>query len=268
MDGYVRTAVKSELNRLSPAPRTARVVSIHERHCMVTYTGESTVVKVPYNNLAPSYEGQVVLIDGPAGDRRIVEVMGRTSIESRIDDTESFQFSPPLWWASMMTYPETYPVVMTNSSVDLGTTWVNATPMLAPRDMEVSRLEMRIVTAVTNSNIRMSLYRINEMFTQLIHVQSATVSGDTLVPAFNLTTPLSVKRDEVLCAVVSRVSGGSSGVVKMHGLAHPEMPTSRTGQFTMGNFNPSYQGNDVDSSLISPVNNRFHLWAAALDYVP
>lgn len=265
MDGYVRDAVKSELNRHSPAPRTANVVSIHDRYCMVTYTGESSVVKIPYNNLAPSYEGQVVLIDGPAGDRRIVEVMGRTSIESRIEDTENFQFTPPLWLASLIEYPETYPVVMTNSTVELGTTWVNATPMVVPRTTSVSRLEVRLVTARTGS-IKLSLYRVNSMFTQLIHVQSATVSSNTLTPGFNLSTPLAVERDDILCAVASQVSG--SDPIVCHALRHPDMPTARDGQFTMGNFNPSYQGNDVDSSLISPVNNRYHLWAAALNYVP
>lgn len=265
MNKVIRNAAVQEVNRVRPEPRTARVVEIGEGHCLVTYTGEDTVVKVPYNNLAPSYVGQVVLIDGPMGDRRIVEVMGRTSFEGRIESVENFSFSPPLWFQSMMEYPETYPVVLTNNSVELGTTWVNASPMVAPRDTDVVRVEIRLVTAMSG-NIKMSLYRVNDIFSVINHVQTATVSSNNLSPGFTLDTPLHVKRDEIICVVVSKV-GSTGDPLLAHGLKHPDLPLSREGQFTMGNFDPVYQGNTVTSDLITPRNNRFTMWAIALPYI-
>lgn len=263
MDNYVRNAVKEEVNRVSPPPKTARVVSIGDKYCEVTYTGESTVVKVPYNNLAPSYEGQVVLIDGPAGDRRIVEVMGRTSIESRIEDVESFSFSPPIWLQSLTEYPETYPLIMSNNLIDLGTTYVNASPMVAPTTTSIARLEIRTEAAVGNATLKMSLYTINKSFTLLSHVQTASVSANTLKPGFNLSQPLPVNRDDLLVAVVSR-SGGD--LVRAHSVKHPALLESYENQFSMGNFNPSRQGGDVTGDLVTPSNMNFTMWAVGLTY--
>lgn len=264
MNNFVHRAIESDVKRLHPDPRTARVVEIMEGHCMVTYSGEDTIVKVPYNNLAPSHVGQVVLIDGPWDDRRIVEVMGPTTFENRITGVENFTFSPPLWFQSMMEYPETYPIVMTNDKLELGTSWVNASPMVCPRATQVVRVEIRLTAAVSSSTIKLSLYRVNEDFTVMYHVESATVSGNTRSPGFTLNNPIDVAADDLLCVVASKVSGGD---MFAHGMTHPPLPLSRAGQFTMGNFAPEYQGNTVTSDLITPRNTSFHMWAIGLPYV-
>ena len=264
MSKVIRNTAVQEVNRVRPEPRTARVVEIGDGHCMVTYTGEDTVVKVPYNTLAPSYVGQVVLIDGPMGDRRIVEVMGRTSMEGRIEDVENFRFSAPLWFQSMTEYPETYPVILSNGNVELGTTWVNASPMIAPKDTDIVRMEIRLA-ATASATIKMSLYLMDEVFSLLKHVKTVQVSANTLTPGFDLDAPLRVPRDQLLCAVVSKVSG--SDAVNARSVNHPALPVSREGQFSMANFNPTYQGNDVTSDLMNPKNVTHTMYAVALPYI-
>ena len=61
-----------------PASRGARVVSINheERYCMVVFNGETTPVKIPYGGVAPATTGQIVRIEGLAGDRYIANVLG------------------------------------------------------------------------------------------------------------------------------------------------------------------------------------------------
>lgn len=268
MDGYVRDAVKSELNRHSPAPRTANVVSIHDRYCMVTYTGESTVVKIPYNNLAPSYEGQVVLIDGPAGDRRIVEVMGRTSIESRIDEVENFRFTPPLWYPAMMEYPETYPLLMTNNSrmMEAGRTFV--TPMIAPRTTDIVRLEMRLVAARPNSTVKISLYKVSGDFI-LTHVQSVTLNAGDTRPALNLSTPLHVEPGDILAAGASATFSNSDNRPDFSAVLHPPLNLPRENQFAIARFNSNLQESVInpDPAIVDTWDDM-HMWAAAMDYIP
>ena len=82
----IEKVAKDKVEQLRPALRTAIVDSIHtvEKYCMVTYVGEVLSVKVPYNNVAPSFVGQFVRIGGPANDRRIEEVLGITDSEDRL----------------------------------------------------------------------------------------------------------------------------------------------------------------------------------------
>lgn len=265
MNRVIRKAAVQEIARIRPEPRTARVVEIREGHCLVTYTGENSVVKVPYNSLAPSYVGQVVLIDGPMGDRRIVEVLGRTTFEGRIEEVENFRFSAPLWFQSMTEYPETYPVMLSNSNVDLGTGYVNASPMIAPKDTDVVRMEIRLNELVPASSIRLSLYLMDETFTNLRHIKTATMAADTFTPGITLDQSLRVERDQLMCAVVSQASGNT--VVRARSVTHPPLPVSREGQFSMANFNPSYQGNDVTSDLMNPKNITHTMYAVALSYI-
>ncbi len=82
----VEKIASDKVEQLRPALKTAIVDSINtdEKYCMVTYVGETLSVKVPYNNVAPSYVGQFVRVGGPANDRRIEEVLGQTDSEDRL----------------------------------------------------------------------------------------------------------------------------------------------------------------------------------------
>lgn len=86
----VEKIASDKVEQLRPALKTAIVDSINtaEKYCMVTYVGESLSVKVPYNNVAPSYVGQFVRVGGPANDRRIEEVLGQTDSEDRLGQLE------------------------------------------------------------------------------------------------------------------------------------------------------------------------------------
>lgn len=86
----VEKIATDKVEQLRPAAKTARVDSINtvEKYCMVTFVGESLSVKVPYNNVAPSFVGQFVRVGGPANDRRIEEVLGVTESEDKLSEYE------------------------------------------------------------------------------------------------------------------------------------------------------------------------------------
>lgn len=263
-NSYVRSKVEEEVNRLRPGPRTARVVEIMEQHCTVQYSGEDTIVKVPYNNLKPTSSGQVVLIDGPMGDRRIVEVMGRTSFESRIEATEDFEFNPPLWFQSMTEYPESYPVMLSNHEMILGTTWVNATLMSAPRNNSIVRIEIRLRSAVPNATLKLSLYSANNDLTLFSHIETQETSANTPEPGITLSQPHYVAAGSVLLVAASRVSGNE---VRADAVLHPRIPVSRENQFASANFTSAYQGNDVTADLFSNRSLYNTLYGVALTYI-
>lgn len=104
LEGVVRSVVRSELARSRPQPRYAVVREIDRatRSCMVTYVGEDTPVRVPYNGTGPANIGQEVRIEGARSDRVIVDVRGTTETEGRVVDLESEIASRP-WLAGRWT---------------------------------------------------------------------------------------------------------------------------------------------------------------------
>lgn len=83
----IQKVVRDEMNRLRPNPRYARVMEINEedRSCLVSFIGEGdNPVRVPYGSVKPSDVGQEVRIGGVAADRRIEDVRGPSSSESRV----------------------------------------------------------------------------------------------------------------------------------------------------------------------------------------
>jgi len=86
----VEKIATDKVNQLRPPSKTAIVdqINTEEKYCMVTFVGESLSVKVPYNNVAPSYVGQYVRVGGPANDRRIEEVLGVTETEDMLAQYE------------------------------------------------------------------------------------------------------------------------------------------------------------------------------------
>lgn len=90
LEGVIRSVVRSELARSRPQARYAVVRGIDRatRSCMVTYVGEDTPVRVPYNGTGPANIGQEVRIEGARSDRVIVDVRGTTETEGRVIDLE------------------------------------------------------------------------------------------------------------------------------------------------------------------------------------
>lgn len=100
MKNYLDRKIKREVERVKPTVRTASVVSIDRsaRKCEVRYPGEEGTVRVPYGTAEPADVGERVKIDGPVGDRRIVDVIGRTRTDTRLDIAESRLEAAPATW--------------------------------------------------------------------------------------------------------------------------------------------------------------------------
>jgi hypothetical protein len=77
----VDKAAVDAIEKYRPPLRSARIDSIDlvNKFAMVTFVGEVDSVKVPFNNVIPSYVGQWVRVGGTTNDRRIEEVQGDTA---------------------------------------------------------------------------------------------------------------------------------------------------------------------------------------------
>lgn len=138
----VEKIASDKVEQLRPALRTAVVDSINtvEKYCMVTYVGESLSVKVPYNNVAPSFVGQFVRIGGPANDRRVEEVLGTTDSEDRLAQHEK-----------RLAYLEQKAYAIAKPTADFSaTTGVPKAPINSiigtPKNLEVNSLGEFVVT--------------------------------------------------------------------------------------------------------------------------
>lgn len=96
MSRLIQKVAKDEVEKQRPPLRTARVDEIFpneefpdaDKYAMVTYIGETTSVRVPYNNAIPSFIGQYVRIGGTVSDRRIEEILGDTLQDSTLADLQ------------------------------------------------------------------------------------------------------------------------------------------------------------------------------------
>ncbi|ANA87261.1 minor tail protein [Gordonia phage Kampe] len=88
LDSIIRKTVRAEIDKNRPAPRYAVVNSINlaQKYCMVTYTGETDSVRVPFNTVIPNEVGQEVRIEGTPGDRYITAIRGTSKLEQDTDN--------------------------------------------------------------------------------------------------------------------------------------------------------------------------------------
>lgn len=93
-----RRLIAVELQRLRPQYVYATVAEIKpdERKCMVLFPGDTTPVAVRLGSIVPREVGQIVRIDGLAGDRFVADVMG---------DTGSLDTVPPVAVSGLQVTP-------------------------------------------------------------------------------------------------------------------------------------------------------------------
>lgn len=169
----VRAIVQDELARLSPAERYAQVVQFvpGARRVVVRYNGEpeGNEVTLPYNTAAPSHVGQWVRVGGPASDRHVVDLLGASEPERRIQEMGRDAYVPPKWIAMDMRLVTTFPMSMfleDGATMRLGTGTLYGTMMRIPWDISVSQM-MCYVAGVHSGGtgthpMRLALYDVTD----------------------------------------------------------------------------------------------------------
>ena len=214
--GWIASEVAAQLQRLAPQRRIAEVVSIDtvNRRAGVIYVGETNEVSLPYNLAVPAYVGQYVAVDGPPQDRSIVDVLGASGIEKRMEENHAATPLPPYWAAPQLDALETFPSRLRafgntyEHAVDPGT--MAFTPVRAQVDGLFSRAAIRLLTTGSADNrINIAVYKIlpNGDFVLLGATADLVPFGGTMLA--DLDTEISVQRGDMLTIGV-RVSGTGS----------------------------------------------------------
>lgn len=96
MRDVLQQLVAAEIEKQRPQYRYAEVQSFTRslRKCVVQFTGESSNVTVNMGSIQPQSVGQIVRIDGVAGDRFVADVMGPTYLAGDFDG-DSISVSGP-----------------------------------------------------------------------------------------------------------------------------------------------------------------------------
>lgn len=301
MKNYLERKVKSEIERNKPGPRNAQVVSIDRarKRCEVRYPGESGTVMVPYGSAEPAEPHVKVKIDGPIGERRIVEVYGKTRRDTRLERLESQTYSPPLWSRSIQDYAETFPLMWITPGNYMppahNTAMAHCSPLVIPKDMHISRIEVKMRRRATNnlhiSIVRLALHQVDlndrvrnsdgtegNISFNLKHIASSgditeNVRGEdntTWRVGYTLPEPHRAYGGEVY--TISYASYSNSSAAARHPLfeikEHPTMPqTLGVNQFTRGWYPVNLISSDVPRSSIN-TNLTRTIWAAAFPLTP
>lgn len=168
----IRDIVRDEIAQLSPAERYAQVVRFvpGSRRVVVRYNGEpeGNEVTLPYNTAAPSHVGQWVRVGGPASDRHVVDLLGASEPERRIQEMGREAYVPPKWIAMDMRLVTTFPMNMfleDGETMRLGTRTLYGTMMRIPWDISVSQM-MCYVAFVHNASgtapMKLALYDVTD----------------------------------------------------------------------------------------------------------
>ena len=93
MREIIRGIIREELDKLRPKYQLATVTGIDRAHskCQVRFNGETTSSTIPMGSIQPKEVGQIVRVDGMAGDRFIAEVLGPAfqPLEARVAALEA-----------------------------------------------------------------------------------------------------------------------------------------------------------------------------------
>lgn len=299
MKNYLERKVRSEIERTKPGPRNASVVSIdrERKKCEVRYPGEEGTVWVPYGSIEPVESNNIkVKIDGPIGERRIVEVYGKTRTTSRIEHLEAERFVPTLWSMSLGKWAESFPLMMINTE----STWPDAhdnsgascSPLVIPRDMHISRIEAKIrveaIEGYFTSEIRIALHKIDLDDREIIYHSegppevgdhtfnlkyidasprlSGVVSGNHWRISHRLSEPVAARAGDVY--VISVASYNTSSEPRFHPtferLRHPTVPLAYgRHQFMRGSYPKNFMDRDVARSEFTNSLLNETLWVAA-----
>ena len=239
----VASIARSEIEKMFPADRYAKVHEIHEdqRRVIVQYNGEGpeNLVSVPYNSVKPAYVDQWVRIGGSAGDRHVVDTLGGTATEARAEEVLE---QAPLWPKWLQPDPnliDTAPIATQpegTGTLALNSNSIGGTVVRVPTNMTVSGLRVYVGDGRTG-NIRGLLYRMNAqsdatLIAEAPPVAATTESERTFI--FDTHVPLD-RGDEVLVAVHNL----TGGVITLTGWVHRQprrldpdnaLTYSRTGQ--------------------------------------
>lgn len=282
MKRYLDQKIQSEVERNKPQVRTATVVSIDRKlkKCEVRYPGEEGTVRVPYGNAEPAAVGSRVKIDGPVGSRRIVDVVGRTRTQSRIETLEHQQELAPVW----SRYLETFPLQWMNSWLWKPAghieTLAHGSPILMTRDMFISTIEIKARSAPTSASssnyVRLALHRVESdeagegnwdfKFIARSERLSSNVDRKTWRYSFTLPNPHPAKRGEIYM-ISFATWGGDLPVIEYH--HHPTIvKTLGSGQAAQFRFAKNLQGGDIPSSRMDAKLMGETIWAACFELPP
>lgn len=292
MKRYLDQKIQSEVERNKPQVRTATVVSIDRKlkKCEVRYPGEEGTVRVPYGNAEPAAVGSRVKIDGPVGDRRIVDVVGRTRTQARIETLESRRWAAPMWAQSTYDYAETYPIRMIPGDTTPprhNSTQAHCSLIIMPSDMQISRIESKIRTKPSQnlhlSRVAIALHRVNLTTLDaddnpafgLQHIAheydiNGDVPTDTWRFGHTLSEPHQAYAGEVYAISIASYNNSTANARHpiFETVSHPTVPqTLGNNQFTWGWYDKSLMSTDVLPEQISK-SLTSTVWAAAFPLPP
>lgn len=300
MKNYLERKVKSEIERTKPGPRNAQVVSIDRtrKKCEVRYPGESGTVWVPYGSVEPAGPHVKVKIDGPVGERRIVEVYGKTRTVSRIERLESAQTASPIWAMSMSHWAETFPLMWSNPLItnltQHNTSEALVSPVIITRDMYISTVEVKLrrfaIEHAPFNIVSIGLHKVDpnerdapaseggppgdiSFNLRFVYASSGRLVDDgatSMRYGMNLRDPVEAKAGEVYTVSVYTACQPPRTPPRMEPQYHPVLEyldhahivkTLGKNQFAMGRFPSTLQHQDVPRSQITPSLTQT-LWAA------
>lgn len=212
----VASIARSEIEKMFPADRYAKVHEIHEdqRRVIVQYNGEGeeNLVSVPYNSVKPAHVGQWVRIGGAAGDRHVVDTLGGAAVEARAEEVLDQAPLWPKWFQPDPNLIDTAPIATQPDNTDtlsLTSSAISGTVVRVPTNMTVSGMRVYVGSGRTG-NIRGLLYRMNAQYDATLIAEGPLVAATTeseRVFSFDSHVPLD-RGDEVLVAV-HNLTGGS-----------------------------------------------------------
>lgn len=228
----VASIARSEIEKMFPADRYAKVHEIHEdqRRVIVQYNGEGedNLVSVPYNSVKPAYVDQWVRIGGSAGDRYVIDTLGGTATEARAEEVLEQAPLWPKWLQPDLNLIDTAPIATQPESTDtlsLASNAIGGTVVRVPTNMTVSGLRAYVGNGRTG-DVRGLLYRMNAQSDATLIAESPPVAATTESErAFSFDSHIPLDRgDEVLVAVHNLTSGSITLTGWMHRQPRREDP--------------------------------------------
>lgn len=168
---WIAEEVRTQIAKATPRRRIAQVAEMDPdtRRAGVVYVGESidNVVSLPYNSTAPTGIGQHVIVDGPPGDRSIVDVIGADDAERRLDNVAATSPTIPVALGKSPRLSESFPMTMRpNTPNDDGYRFSLAAgiPVYVPVQITHTADYERLLTSFTfgaanTTGVNMALYK-------------------------------------------------------------------------------------------------------------
>lgn len=210
---WITTEVAAQVQKIAPRRRVAEVTAIdlETRRAGVIYVGETNEVSLPFNLAVPAFVGQYVIVDGPPQDRSIVDVLGESGIEQKVQQNLADTPLPAYWEAPQIDALETFPTrLRPTASGDefiIPTGRMAFIPLRVRTDSVFSQIATQLVTVGGATNrIILSAYSIRSDGTYSLVAQTPEIAPGSGPMVGILDTELSVQRGDML-AIGIHVSG-------------------------------------------------------------